>query len=390
MTVFLTNLSQLPFFVQNGNIKILSYIPWILSIFYTLYMQKGTVYFGGKIYMFFLPSIVLAVCIIHEIKGNNGLGVFLLMPIFMCVFIYLISVNVGNHLLKEELNHLLFAYVISGVILTFSVFQQIVAKGFSWNNVVYAYASKNSVSQIILTAIICALFLRGKSKKAVSLFFDVVSVFMVVTLFMLKSRATLLGLVIVIISVFFLKEYGKGTKWLMFLVVLCFSLALMVDIDFRESFVENIIYANRDKNSLDALSSGRVAQISEFPSLFWEKPFLGHGQDYIECMMLDAFLETGIFGGLAINIMALVPMIYSIRQYRKKNQFIDAVLVISAICYYGNGLFEQQAPFGPGVKCYFLWMLFGISVAWKKREGKGDKRNGGRTVSYNYSTDIHG
>ena len=37
-------------------------------------------------------------------------------------------------------------------------------------------------------------------------------------------------------------------------------------------------------------------------------------------------------------------------------------MVLIALGYSVNGLFEGLTPFGPGVKCYYMWLLFGILV----------------------------
>lgn len=68
-------------------------------------------------------------------------------------------------------------------------------------------------------------------------------------------------------------------------------------------------------------------------------------------MPLDALIETGIIGGVLFNIIALSPIVYSIKSYICYRQPIDFLLIIIGICYYHYGLFEQLAPFGPGVKC---------------------------------------
>ena len=89
--------------------------------------------------------------------------------------------------------------------------------------------------------------------------------------------------------------------------------------------------------------------------------------------MLDACLETGIIGGIMLNVLALAPLVYSAKHYLRQKMPVDYALLVMSSCYYLNGVFEQQAPFGPGVKCYFTWMLFGLSVAFHTKRDRENR-----------------
>lgn len=368
-TIILTNLSQIPSLIDNGLGKYLSYIPWILmtGMVILIYNDKH-LYIGKNKYLYRLTIVFLICCFTLSIIGRNGFGVYLLRPLLLSVFIYVVAYNLGWNLEQDKLENYLLAYVVSGVVVTTFVYKAMIGNGFSWSSKVYAYTSKNSVSQIILTAIILLVFLHGKKNKIFDIACDMATIALTISLLMLKSRASLLGIVVVVFSVLFSKKYEKSTKVLIWFVVIAFVIALGVNEEFRRFIVDSILFAGRDRSDINSISSGRVGMINEFPSLFWDKPILGYGQYYVESMPLDAFVETGLFGGLCINVIALSPVLYSLRAYKRYNKSFDYLLLIVSICYYTNGLFEQIAPFGPGVKCYFLWLLFGLSAAWGERD----------------------
>lgn len=366
VTVFFTNMTQYPGFLEIPGAKVLSYLPWLFVLCIVLFgCSRGERFLlGNQPYMLVLPLLILGVCMIQELMGLNGKGVHLLSPVLMCVFIYIVSMNVGGYLDQDDLRGVLVAYAISGILLTLGILSFIRVWEFKWDSYVYAYSSKNSAAQIVLTAVFVLIYIRGKNNKKVSLLFDVAMWSMIVSLFILKSRATLVGLLLMFMFVLLGKNYSKNTKRIAVLATAIFVGLMIFHTGFRETIIKNVMMANRDTTDLDALSSGRITQLSRFPERFWQRPLLGYGQSYVECMMLDAFLETGIVGGVMFNILALAPLVYSVRHYLREKLPVDYVLMVMSACYYLNGLFEQQAPLGPGVKCYFIWMLFGLSVAF--------------------------
>ncbi|MBE5749748.1 MAG: O-antigen ligase family protein [Clostridiales bacterium] len=372
VAVFFTNITQIPFLIGVRYIKLLSYAPWIFVFLYLIFLRNKRrigFYFKSQAHVYFLLGVVFSICVILEFLSLEGLGVNLLMPILISVFIYTIAVNSGFLLTDDEIKNICYCYIISSMIVATFVYFEILASGFKWNNIAYAYGSKNSVSQIILTAIFLSLFLTGKRKGKSIVFVDVASLLMIVLLFMMKSRATLVGLVIILLFVLFGEGYNKSVKFVIVFITLAFVGILVFNQTFRNDFIEQVIFANRSGAGLDDISSGRITQLSGFPKRFSEKPILGHGRDYIESMFFDAFLELGLVGGIAVNVLALTPVVYSIKNYRRNKDWLNYMVFVVSLCYYVNGLFEQLAPFGPGVKCYFLWLIHGITVAFNvKRE----------------------
>jgi len=65
--------------------------------------------------------------------------------------------------------------------------------------------------------------------------------------------------------------------------------------------------------------------------------------------------------------MAVLPLYYGIKLPAKLGKWKILLIAISAT-YLLNGLFEELTPFGPGVKNYMLWFLFGLLVGWNKLE----------------------
>lgn len=370
ISVGLSNVSQIPSLVENPVFKLLSYIPWLLLAMEVILFvdKKHTIRLNNSYNVLALVGGIMLICLVLEMMGRNGLNVYLLRPIMISIYIYIVSYNVAYWIPKKNFQTIALIYILSGGIVSVFVSITMLENGFSWDSGVYAYASKNSVSQILFTAWFLLILYRKVFRRIPVLLMDVGIGFLTVVLFMLKSRATLLCVIFVFCSVIFTKKYHITTRMLFGLLGIIFVFALINNINFRDLLLNKIIFAGRDSTDIDAISSGRVTMIEDFPEMFVAKPLLGYGQEYVECMQLDALIETGLIGGIIINILAVVPICYCIRNKRKIVDKCDFSLLIISLCYYANGFFEQLAPFGPGVKCYFLWMLYGMCLAWNRRE----------------------
>lgn len=367
LTIILSNISQLPSLIENGTVQLFSTIPWLLLLFFTfiINIKEKRLYFYNQNGIFYYTTIFFIVCLILEGINRRGLSVCLLRPLFICIMVYCIANNLINNIEKSKLYGLIIIYILSSFALSFFIYQDIVSRKFVWEGMGYAYLSKNSASQIIITSIFLILFINGKNNPFFNIFLYFALGFETLLLLMMKSRASILCLVIIAISIFKSKEYKSVTKNIIILIILIFIGYMLFNANYRDFMLNNIVYAGRDVNDLDSLSSGRYGQINDFSRLFSLHPLIGYGRFYIESFPLDAFLETGILGGIPINIIALIPIFYSIKNYIKYKRTIDFLLMMLSLCYYTNGLFEQLSPFGPGVKCYFLWLIFGLSVGWR-------------------------
>ncbi len=377
ITVFVTNISQVPDLIGNSGMRLLTYGIWILMALVVIVASgKDVAMRISDVYKIMTMAVIIILqCLVMEIFGYNALGVYLLRPLLLSLFVFQICYNLAHFWTPDQFKLITYAYIISGLVVASFVYIAIFATEFDWSSRLYAYESKNSVSQILLTVVVLLLIFRKRVQiPGMTVLMDIGTVFLTVTLLMLKSRATLLGLALVFLSVLFSKHYHHRTRMLCKLIVAIFFLIFVFSAEFRDFLIYDVMFAGREEFGLDGISSGRITMISEFPDLFFEKPFFGQGQAYIEIMQLDALLELGLLGGVLINVLALIPIFYAWSSFRKNGTDYNFALLIIALFYYLNSFFEQVAPFGPGVKCYFLWALFGMALAWNKKESDKDEK----------------
>ncbi|MDE5901505.1 MAG: O-antigen ligase family protein [Muribaculaceae bacterium] len=232
----------------------------------------------------------------------------------------------------------------------------------------YAKIGKNSLATILLSAVVLIItsFRYWKSGKRV---FMLGCLFcLVVVMFLLKSRASLLGLAFVV--GYYIMKYTRIRTKIIAIAAFAIIVVIVMSIPkYYEIIVENILFANRDSSNIDSLSSGRVTYMLEVLALIPENLIWGVGVRYMDCFPLMQLVQFGIFGALIVAVyLYKAGLLISFRFNKHDPLNLATFLLFWAFMI--NSLFEAQAPFGPGVKCFILWMMFGFSLAdYKMRVG---------------------
>ena len=152
----------------------------------------------------------------------------------------------------------------------------------------------------------------------------------------------------------------------MFLLGVLVLMYILLKPGLYDTLVNDIILGGRESDSLDDISSGRWSEWQNFFIDLGDNWLFGNGRMKRESLILTAILEYGIPMGLTIIMVAISPLRFAVLRLKAKKRVI-VVLFYVALCYFLNAVFEQLAPFGPGVKCYFMWLLFGVLLAQKDK-----------------------
>lgn len=357
LACILSNLSQLPYFVNNGKTQIISIPIWFLSFIILLSINRFKI--SRHLFKLLLLTIIFIILILtfSIIYNKNYFSSSMIYSLAISLFIIIIGSLISPFFNRDTFQKILISYVLSSLIVSIVVFIKYFGFGFSLNTRIYAYSSKNSLSQILFTSVIifyCYFKPKNNFQNIIKILIIIFQIFMLV---ILRSRATILGLVIVSFFIIFSKSMNKKKKIIVIIGVILLLILLFISDNFNDIVLNNIIFAGRDINDLDNLSSGRISIIREFPILIKNNWLTGIGPFYFECFPLSAILQFGLFAGGILIYISLLPLITSIK--RKSNDLWE-ILYFLSIGYFINSLFEGLAPFGPGIKCYFLWLLFGI------------------------------
>lgn len=363
---FITNLSQMPYFINSSVNRLLSNAVWIILAVVTICLDGKyrlprernvllwAAAFGG------LFVILLAV---NPAYGASALP----QPFFLSIFIFIIGSMIGSKLSSEDWDKVFRAYIYSGLIVTVNIYFTYI-RGNQLTRF-YLYSSKNSVSQIILTVWILILMkelFTGKwFKRAVC---GGIVLFVTYVLLMLQSRATIIGMPIIAFWVLLNKKSEKRLKKIFLMAIPTVIVALLLNERFYDFLINQVLAAGRDIHNINELSSVRAIEWAEFWPNMKDTILFGHGRDKQESIILTALLEFGVVGGGILLTVAVTPFFWAVKN---KAWLSDKYTIFSgiALVYCVNGIFEQLAPFGPGVKCYMLWLLFGglSELVWRKK-----------------------
>lgn len=224
----------------------------------------------------------------------------------------------------------------------------------------YAYGEKNSVGQIFLcTAFMVFGFFTPKNKTTYWGCRALAAV-LVVVMFMLRSRATLLSAAYIVAFFVFRSDNKRLKLWIVSLALLAVGY-LLISASAYDIIVNGIILGGRDATDMNDLSSNRLVLFAMALQLIPQHPWIGSGDYYVDCMPLNILTEYGVFG-LAI---VLTFCLYLFRSTRRSIH-TDKICMSAYIIYMSfmvNAMLEARPPFGPGVKCFTLWMLYGFALA---------------------------
>lgn len=360
--IFATNMSQLSFLVDLGITQLLIFPCWgILLILALLTNPK----INQKAFTpLMLGVFVLALIAITSIfKGSEYMDT----RIFYCLIITLGVFFITSLLPDEATNEVNIAkffdaYIYSSTMLALAVYVEYFTEGIDFSSRLYVYDSKNSTAQIFLTALILCVYTQ--KKRRLGWLKMICALINIILLVLVRSRASLVGLIIVVIMAIFSKQINSNIRKMIAICFLGLVVLFFVNADVNRFVMDGLVYAGRSATSIQDITSGRSAQWKMFPQLFWENFCLGRGAYKIESFPLSVLLQYGLLFGSIMLIYSVLPMIYALKNTRKA--FGNHILFLIGLVYWLNGIFEELAPFGPGVKCYFLWFLLAIQL---KRNG---------------------
>ena len=354
----LSNISQLPLFVRTGLTQRLAFPGWILVVGAICLSRRVRFYKAVKaqlgLGLLFVIWLVLDSLLISKIQFRSSFFYSYL----IALFIFLLGSCSSEYIDERVLRNINSIFVASITVVSVSIFFEYFGIGYNLATRLYAYSSKNSISQIMFTAVIL-MIVKYKPKRVIEWVLKVaVIAFELYIIILLRSRATLISLILCILIMVFARDTSKRVRIAITIVGATVIILLLTNDDFNNFIFNNVLFAGRDASDLNELSSGRVNILSQFPKKISGNWITGVGPTYYECFPLSAILQFGLLGGMIAILISLQPMIKSFKLRHISDDWY--LLFLIAVGYSANGLFEGLTPFGPGVKCYYMWLLFGI------------------------------
>lgn len=355
-------LSQLPFFISGGMTQTVSFPLWIIA-FIMLFLNSGWK-IDRSIVKLAVPSCIFVFLVLLASLFNSDASYTsssLFYSFLISMFIFLVGNMGGKYASDEVIEKIYLFYIVGTMIVSVSVFVQYFGFGYDMSSRVYAYQSKNSFAQIVFTAIIL-LMVKFKPQRKIHTFvkWGLVA-FEILLMVYLRSRATLVSFLVAVAILVLSRNTRKSLKTLVIIACIALIFLMLTNETISDAIFNNVLFAGRDSSNLDELTSGRVSILQKFPEWISGNWIFGIGSRYFECFYLSAILQFGIVAGIVLIIISFVPAYYGVLLSRTSENWY--ILMVIAIGYLVDGIFEGLTPFGAGIKCYFMWFLFGLLIS---------------------------
>lgn len=363
--IFISNLSQIPIFHGNTIIKGINIFLWlILLINLVLNFTDKISLKKIMIFLFLLLFFDILMIFLQLFKEIPYLKSNFIYPVHLSFFILVVGYFTGQVFSPNKIYLLVNSYFLSSLIVAINIYIEFF-KGIDWaGSSGYLYASKNSIAQIILISMVL-LIIYSESGFKTSI--KIVSIlFFGVFLLMLKSRATLLGLLIFVIYYVFIYIKSNKNKCYILLGLMILIGIIIVNEDVYNFIINQILLNNRAGSDLDTLSSGRMTHLQIFIDNFWNSPWIGNGGQYLESFPLAVLISYGFLGGGLLLVFSIMPCIMAAFEKNEALLNMKTIVILLSFIMLANGIFEELSPYGPGVKCYALWMFTGLFLGMQE------------------------
>jgi len=364
---FLTILSQAPFLREQAGIitQLISYPIWLIVIMISLFLKVRYKNPSIQIIVILFFLFVIIGSFFQIITRNQYLTSGFSFQIYLSLLMVFIGYANSDILVNDGFFKVKAAYIVATIILCINIFLTYF-QSYNWTTVEYLYRAKNSTGQIILTASVLLLFfLPYKKIKRIGVY--ILLIFFFIMIVMLRSRATLVSYFFV--PVVFLSQQKIKVQYKIFIISALSALAILLFSNdlFFNFFIKNIIFKMGDNMSildldLNYITSNRADYFNLFQELIHGSEFTGIGYYYLDNFFLAAIINYGFILGIIVLVIALFPLKHSFKKSKNLNHNLRFCYISLALIYTFNGLFEGYAPFGPGAKCFLLWLIFGVAL----------------------------
>lgn len=356
IAVTLANISYYPYLNSVFSIDDIVKCIW-LFLFLILIVKDNKINSVLNKYIYCIITFDFFILLGTLLFNSNYLTSRLFLPINMTLFFLMTGCLVAKYLNKLYLRDILRVYIISTMlILVLTYFKYYY--GVNWlGSLETIVVQKNSLATLAIFSTVILLFNPNMFKKNLKYIFLIISTLMI---FVLKSRTIIISFFIVLIYFWF--KLSKKKKLYIFFTTILIILFISYYTHLFDVLLNNILLNNRSLD-FNTLTSGRVSHLEIFIKLFKNNSLIGTGGTYLESMPLALFLSYGFIGSFPIIIL----LTFSIKDiFFRRSAFYDRnfdhLIIALFLILIFNGLAEELAPFGPGVKCFMLWFLLGIKL----------------------------
>lgn len=352
ITVF-SQIGEFEFFIRP-----LMYVAWGVLFIYVMYVNRGVIRLPNFVLVYiFLYSIYVIYCGILSLFGYSHINSNY---IRLMVIPLMIMITVSQCEMKRDLTRIIFTYLFATVALSLYIHIKYIGTIEHWkSSEIYLVVQKNSLAQIICSAIILSYFILLKDKMSVIVktIILMICIYLLLVLWLSRCRTAILAIVLIGLYNFIFNAKHKFIYILFFTAIVILCLCNKTISTFLEKALGLNNYIGAD---LDKFSSGRLSLYKQALNIFMQSPIIGVGQYYVDCSYLSILCESGIIGFILIEGILGYRVILNFRYGIKNNDRYGHLMISLTIFYLIESLLEAFPPFGPGVASFMFWTICSI------------------------------
>lgn len=356
---FISNLSQAPRLIGNNYVRIAYLVLWLVFLALLVINERGIPFAP-----FYLPLIFDVLLLVFTVLGplvgdrSGYLSSNLFRPVNLSTFIMAVGILCGRYISEKQFRKIAVAFIAATFIVAGMIYFDYF-RGVDWAGAgTFVYSSKNSAGQILLTAVVLLFLMFAEEREVISY---LLSLPLLALVFIMKSRAVIVSAAIIILYIILFVIKQRKYRLIALTLYVGAIVAVLAIPSLHHLFIDQIMLNNKDRTDIWGISSARNEQYEYFFATFPHYKYIGTGGSYIESFPLASLLSYGIIGSVPLFLFSIYPLRVARKSRRTQSLRPYRVLVVALnLMMLLNGVFEEQSPFGPGVKCYLLWLVTGI------------------------------
>lgn len=358
----ISNLSYYPTFQTTSYARLVVIGLWTALALYMLIVRPVKMGIGIEIkWVIWLYAAFVVNSIIILISGGEEVFTnHFFLPVTVAFIIFFSACQMGSAMSRADFRKVLLSYgYIMGILAVPLFFIYLRNTDLSNSNYGYNYG-KNEIAVLLCCATIILAIIPSNGKKLTLICRVIMCLLMIIDTVLLRCRSVMMGYVFVLVTFVLRARISNGLRSFIIICIIAVTYYFIRNPGFLE-FRNQIIFAGRNANSIDEISSGRVSQINEGLNVFLDNWLTGVGKrKTLDCFYISALANYGLLSW-PIILTAILPLFWSINCIKDSDD-LHSVFLIITLTLFILSIFEELAPYGPGTRCYILWLMWGFLI----------------------------
>ncbi len=341
--------------------NLLNYFPWIIAVVYMLFYLNYINLTHFKLLL--LPSVVLFMYVLGMFFGLsynfNSVRSLLISSLVFCV-----GVLLGENIPQKHYKFILKTITVVTLIFALYLYVEVLGGGSIYTERETGVTGKNSLSLIVIVPAVLMLYSSDIFPKLRWVFIP----FLIFLVILIGSRTSMICALGALIGKVFVGNRSRREKIIYSIALIVVIYLFVINESIYDRVINQIFLQGKELNeeNLDKITSGRTEMQKGFSETFTTVWFIG-GKGYsYENFYLDTLVKFGLFGAIPVFLFAFSPIYYFFKDFEDKtNKEIKVLILALNVLMLINGLGEELPPFGPGVKCFVLWLTFGYYIGFR-------------------------